>query len=412
MGNNSLTTLSGWFKESYASKVTNLIPDTVYYAREAKAVEKSAQTGGDYKHAVNLTSEQGITKAGAAAGTFSLNAPIAMASRQATLAGSNFVLRTGFDYETLTRLEGQNSFETETKPVIKNMLDSAYQYQEMDIMWGKSGVATLSAVVGAPTYTITTAEFAPGIFWGSEGRKITFFSAAGVLRGTATISTYDLEARTITLDAAIPGAAITDICFFTDGGAANEMNGLHQYMTAAGSFLGISGTSYKLWSPPTAYGVAGALSFNHIQKAIARGYKHGLGKKSKGCVVVINPDTWVSLANDEAALRQYDASFTPSKLENGAENIKFYSVAGPVEIMAHDMMKEGYGYIHPSVAKCLEKVGSRPNPTFDIPGQPEKEKYLRTLENSAGVESRCYWNMSIFSAMRSQFQLMSGIVNP
>lgn len=409
---NTLTTLSGWFKESYADKVTNLIPDTVYYAREAKPVAKSAQTGGDYKHPVTLTSEQGITKAGAGSGAFSLNSPIAMATRQATLAGSNFVLRTAFDYEVLTRLEGKNSFETETKPVIKNMLDSSYQYQEMDIMWGKSGVGTISNVAGAPTYVITTAEFAPAVWFGSEGRKITLYSALGVLRGSATITTYDLDARTFTTDAAIPGAVATDVCFFTEGGAANEMSGIHQIMTATGSFMGISGTNYKLWSPPTAYGVAGAISFNHIQNAIVRAYKHGLGKKSKGCVVVLNPDTWNTLANDEAALRQYDSSFTPSELKNGAENIKFYSVAGPVEIMAHDMMKEGYGFIHPSVSKCLEKVGSRPEPTFDIPGQPDKEKYLRTLENSAGVETRCYWNCGIFTPMRSQFQLMSGIVNP
>jgi hypothetical protein len=176
--------------------------------------------------------------------------------------------------------------------------------------------------------------------------------------------------------------------------------------------MGINGTNYKLWTPPTAYAVGGALSFNHIQKAITRAYKHGLGKKSKGCVVVLNPDTWTTLANDEAALRAYDASFTKSEFNNGAENIKFYSVAGPVEIMAHDMMKEGYAFIHPQVSKCLEKVGSRPNPTFDIPGQPEKEKFLRTLENSAGVETRNYWNCAIFTPLRSQFQLLSGIVNP
>jgi hypothetical protein len=409
---NTLTTLSGWFKESYADQVTNLIPDTVYYAREAKPVNKGAQTGGDYKHPVVLTSEQGITKAGPGSGAFALNSPIAMATRQATLAGSNFVLRTAFDYEVLTRLEGKNAFVNETKPVIKNMLDSAYQYQEMDIMWGKSGVGTIDNVAGAPTYVLTTAEFAPGIWFGSEGRLLSIFSAAGVLRGSSAIVSYDLDARTVTTAAAIPGVVATDVCYFTDGGATNEMNGIHQIMTAAGTFMGISGTTYQLWSPPTAYGVAGALSFNHIQNAIVRASKHGLGKKSKGCVVVLNPDGWNTLANDEAALRQYDASFTPSELKNGAENIKFYSVAGPVEIMSHDMMKEGYGFIHPQVSKCLEKVGSRPEPTFDIPGQPEKEKYLRTLENSAGVETRNYWNMAIFTAMRSQFQLMSGIVNP
>jgi hypothetical protein len=204
--------------------------------------------------------------------------------------------------------------------------------------------------------------------------------------------------------------AATDVIYFTLDGATEEMAGLYQFMTAAGTFLGISGTTWQLWSPCTAYGVAGAISFNHIQKAVTRAYSRGLGKKAKGCQVVLNPKAWEMLASDEAALRNYDASFSPSKFENGAENIKFYSVAGPVEIIAHDCQKEGYGFIHPPVKKCMSRVGSRPAPTFDIPGQPEKEKYLRTMENNAGVECRAYWNCALFSAMRSQFQLMSGIV--
>ena len=57
-----------------------------------------------------------------------------MGTRQATLAPSNFVLRAGFDYETLTRLEGKNAFVTETTEPVKNMIDSAFCYKEMDLM--------------------------------------------------------------------------------------------------------------------------------------------------------------------------------------------------------------------------------------------------------------------------------------
>ena len=411
---NSLTTLSGWFKTAYADEILNLIPDNVHYAREINSVSKSAKTGGDYAHPVTLTSEQGITKAAAGSGTFALNPPIAMATRQATLAPSNFILRSGFDYETLTRLEGKNAFVTETTEPVKNMIDSAFAYQEMDIMWGKSGVATILAVGGAPTYTITVADFAPGMWWGSEGRMVTIYSAAGVLRGSDWISSYVMTpgAPSFTTTAAIPGVVATDVVYFTNGGAASEMNGLHQYMTAAGIFLGINPATYQLWAAGAAYGVAGACSFNHIQTAITTANQRGLGVKDKGVEVVLNPRTWTTLANDESALRAYDASFKPSLYDNGAEDIKFYSVAGPVRIISHPFMKQGYAFVHPPAKKCMSKVGSRVEPTFDIPGQIKGQEYLATMPNNAGVETRLYWNAALFSGKRSQFQLMTGIVNP
>ena len=411
---NSLTTLSGWFKTSYADKILDLVPDNVHYAREIPAVSKGAKTGGDYAHPVTLTSEQGITKAAAGSGTFALNPPIAMATRQATLAPSNFILRSGFDYETLTRLEGKNAFESETKEPVKNMIKSAYAYKEMDLMWGKSGVATILAVGGAPTYTITVADFAPGMWWASEGRMVTIYSAAGVLRGSDWITSYVMTpgAPSFTTSAAIPGVVGTDVVYFSNGGAASEMNGLHQYMTAGGVFLGINPATFQLWAAAAATGAAGALSFNIIQNAITTAYQRGLGCDDKGVEVMLNPRGWMTLANDEAALRDYDASYKPSQYENGAEDIKFYSVAGPVRIISHPFMKQGYAFIHPPAKKCMAEVGSRVKPTFDIPGANKGQEYLQTMPNNAGVETRLYWNASLFSGKRSQFQLITGIVNP
>lgn len=411
---NSLTTLSGWFKTAYADQILNLIPDNVHYAREIEPVSKSAKTGGDYAHPVTLTSEQGVTKAAAGSGTFPLNPPIAMGTRQATLAPSNFILRSGFDYETLTRLEGKNAFVTETTEPVKNMIDSAFCYKEMDLMWGKSGVATILAVGGAPTYTITVADFAPGMWWASEGRMVTVYSAAGVLRGSDWVASYVMTpgAPSFTTTAAIPGVVGTDVVYFSNGGAASEMNGIHQYMTAAGAFLGINPANFQLWAAAAATAVAGACSFNIIQNAITTANQRGLGVKEKGVEVILNPRTWTTLANDESALREYDSSFKPSQYENGAEDIKFYSVAGPVRIISHPMMKQGYAFVHPPAKKCMLEVGSRVKPTFDIPGQTKGQEYLAQMPNNAGVETRLYWNAALFSGKRSQFQLMTGIVNP
>ena len=121
-----------------------------------------------------------------------------------------------------------NAFESETKPIVGNMMDSAYQYLEYDLMWGHSalGMGTVLAAGAAPLYTITIAEFAPGLWWGSEGRELHIYSPAGVYRGHSPIATYSIDVpRSVTTVAAIPGVANGDIMYFTAGGAADEMHG-------------------------------------------------------------------------------------------------------------------------------------------------------------------------------------------
>ena len=109
MSTNSMTTLTGWFKTSYADKIKDLTPDNVYYAKEIPDVPADQQPGGTYTQPVTLTSEQGITKAAASAGAFALNSPIAMGTSTATINGSQFLLRTGLDYETIFRSKNKNS---------------------------------------------------------------------------------------------------------------------------------------------------------------------------------------------------------------------------------------------------------------------------------------------------------------
>ena len=242
MSTNDMSSLQGWFKTAYADKVVDLTPDNVYYAKEIPDVPSDQQPGGTHSQPVTLSSEQGITKAAASAGAFALNSPIAMATANATIVGSQFLLRTGLDYETIFRSKNKNAFIRATKGTVDNMLKSAWFYQEADLMWGKQGIATVASV-STNTLTITTAEFAAGLWLGSENRKLRIESSAGVLRGEASVSSYDIGARTVTLDAAPAGVSATDVIYFAADGAsgANCMNGIYKLLVpAAGSFQGCS----------------------------------------------------------------------------------------------------------------------------------------------------------------------------
>jgi len=79
--------VQGIFKESYADRIKDLVPDNVYYCKKIPAVTKDKQPGANFNKSVTLTSEQGITMAASDAGAFALNAPIAMNNKQAQIKG-------------------------------------------------------------------------------------------------------------------------------------------------------------------------------------------------------------------------------------------------------------------------------------------------------------------------------------
>ena len=411
-----MTTLNAWFKTAYADKIQDLTPDNVYYAKEVPDLPAEMQPGGTYTQPVTLTSEAGVTKASSSAGAFSLNSPIAMSTGNATITGSQMLLRSAVDYETIFRSRNKNAFIKSTKGVVKNMLKTAYFFQEADLMWGQQGIATVASI-STNTITITTAEFASGLWLGSENRKIRIESSAGVLRGTASVSSYDIAARTVTVDSAPAGVSATDVIFFEADGAsgANCMQGIYKILTpASGSFMGINDSTYNLWAPVSAYSAGSApLTYNKIMLAIAGSVNKGLGDEIREIEVVVNPFTFQNLGNDLAALRTIDSSWKSEQAENGAEMITFFCQAGKVKIVPHKMMKEGYAFIHPNCKKFFEKTGSQNTPTFKIPGMgtANSEEFLRTMENNAGVELRIYWNSAVFSEMRSHGRIISGIVN-
>lgn len=411
---NSMTTLNGWFKTSYADKAKDLTPETVYYCKEIKPIEQETRPGGDYTKAVTLTSEQGITKAAASAGAFSLNSPIAMSTAQASLAGSQLLLRSALDYETIFRSKNKNSFIAATKGVVKNMLKSSYFYKEVDTMWGKSGIGTVSSI-SSNTITLTTASFASGLWLGSENRRLRIETSAGVLRGECSVSSYDVSARTVTVDSAPAGVSSTDVIYFAADGAsgANCMTGIYKMISdSTGTLFGINRATYSLWNSAGTCGAAGPLTFNKIMKAVNQGANKGLGDEIKDIDVVVNPGAWVDLGNDLAALRQLDSSYKSSEAENGAEAIKFFSQVGTVRVFPHKMMKEGYAFIHPKASKAFEYIGSAPTPTFELPGSTSKGgEYLRPMENNAGVETRLYWNNAAFTDQISGMLVITGIVN-
>lgn len=403
-GANSLATMNGNFKETYADKMLRLIPDGKKVLKEIPFLPKDRQPGNNYHQPVVLGMEHGVTFADDSEGAFALNPPVAGQIKDAAIRGYQLVLRSVMPYGMASRSmgPGERAFEEATKYLVGNMLDSVTKKLEIELLYGQMGYGVIGSVA-ASTLTIAAAEFAPGIWSGAEGMPIEVYSNLGVLRGPANVVSVDLTNRTVTIDvtAASIGAVATDIVYHK-GAFNKEFAGIHKILTNTGTLFGISAAQYNLWKGSAyAPAVTSVLSFAILQQAIAKGVEKGLDSE---VMVLVNPGHWDDLLTEQAALRMYDSSYKSSEAENGSASIKFHSQNGLVKIVPSIYIKEGYAYI--MATEDWVRVGST-DVTFKRPGQ--EGNFFRELEDHAGYELRCYTDQALFCSKPGRSVIISNL---
>jgi hypothetical protein len=348
--------------------------------------------------------EHGVTFAGPGDGAFALNAGVSGVTKDAEVRGYQMLLRSPIAYSAISRAaaKGPQAFESASKYLVANMVRSLSKKLEIEMFYGQVGYGTVASVSGA-TVTITTGEFAPGIWSGAENMPIEIRNAAGTTkRGEATVASVDLAARTITLDSAIAGVVSTDVIWHK-GAYGNEFAGVHKIVSnTTAEIFGISAASYNLWAGNSYSAGSATLSFGTIQKAIAKAIPKGLESDVK---VFINPSAWANLLTDQAALREYDTSYSTEVMKNGAKKLVFQGQNGLIEIVTSIYVKESYAYVL-SLDEFV-RVGST-DITFNLPGQ---DKFFRQLENNAGLELRAYTDQALFCFAPGRQVLITSIVN-
>jgi hypothetical protein len=204
-------------------------------------------------------------------------------------------------------------------------------------------VMELSLLLRRTAITVTTAEWAPGIWAGAEKMPIEVRDATGAtVRGQANVASVNMDTRVVTTDVAIPGVISTDVIWHL-GAYGNEFVGIHKILTqTTGTLFNINVATYNLFQGNQYSAASGALSFAKLNLAVSRGVEKGLeGKLS----AFVNPRAWANMCSDQAALRRYDGSWSKKKLENGTEALSFYAQNGEIEIIPSIYVKEGYAYM-------------------------------------------------------------------
>ncbi len=423
------TQLDGFFKRVYGDDLEALVPEFAIVAKKIP-FQKADKIGDSFRFPVKLTRSQGYTWNGAAGGVgnaFTLNTPISLVTREASVTGSEFVLRERLSYGVVSRSGGkEESFGPALDEVVLDMTESAAFQREMALLYGGSstgiGAFVNAGYAGAsPTTAVITLNadsWAGGLWAQMEGAEVDIYEdTAGVgvatalvnTNGPVTISAVDPDTRTVSITALaadillIAGAVAAAECFFyprgayglvgpgADPTAGNWFNGLDAIISNQGTLFNINAGTYSLWRGnvyDNAAGGAGPLTANNLQAAMSRATVRGL---MEDVTVLVSTYTWTDLMNTLGSNRRFNDNFGNKEMPSGSNSIKFYGLNGAMEIVPHPMVKAGDAFVVP-MNRCL-RIGST-DITFRLP-DAGPDRFVRQLTDQAGFEIRNYFDQGL-----------------
>jgi len=416
----TFTVLAGNFKEVYGD-LHNLIPDTAKLMKMIPFKPK-AKIGNEYVEAVKLTHEHGVTYSQSdnnAGALVTLTTPVPLTLLDAKVTSSAMLLRAQIGYDAFARAEGGDkvAFKDASELVVEDLLESITKRLEISLLYGSAptgvgAITTLAGVVAVGvnfTITLTAAQWATGIWVGSENAHIDVYHGAVKMDPTAdmVITSIDVDARTITgtMSAADSAAltaysaANTDLYIVFSGSYGNEMIGLDAAILSASSLWNIANT-YALWKANVYSAASANLTMGKLQSAIQKAVQKGLDGDVN---VVVNPATWATLNTDLAALRRFVEDSTEGEL--GVESIKYLYSGGKMDIVSYNLCKEGECFILPK--KGVNRIGAA-DIGFKLPGG---DNGFLHVPDRMGYEFRLFSSQAFFTPFVAKLVKITDIVN-
>ncbi len=426
------TTLNGLYKEVYADKIKDLVPESDVLLKMDNFVSKEQREGNKYHQPVVLALPTGATWG---VGVVTLVNAIASQLGDAQVQGSAITHRDLLAYDAAAKAAkgGKQSFAEATSLIVKNLVKATSKFLELDLLYGGgsspaagNSIAqqTTSANTNVTTQVITIsyATWAPAVFSGMENSQIVFYTSAGALVSSGVDSVFTITATnvvpasstvggTITVTGTTTGitalnlqaAATLDIYWNTAYG--NSMLGLRSILsTTSGTLFNISMTNYSLWQSNVFAVGSTQLTFGKLQAALALGVNRGLESDS---MTLVSPPTFANLVDEQAGARLYDSSYDGEKGKNGFKKLQFFGPNGINTIQVHIFCHQGEAYIFPEDE--LIRMGPVENVTNTLPGMPGD--FFVQSQTYAAYELRCYANQAIFLEAPAHGIILTGITN-
>ena len=415
-----LSTLDGLFKEVYADKIENLVPESSHLTKKVP-FEKATQQGRKFVQPVIVSQVGGFT-VGDNSQAYTLNESAGMVTADAEITTPSLVLRQSIPYGQLAQsTSDKGAFINATRLTVEVMMEAMTKRNEINYLYGQVGIGesdTSTYSSGADIdVTITDDSWSAGIWSGGEGStSVQFYDHTGSLVANSTNSLFvvksiDIDNKVITftagsadstlasnLDTAISNAKLaSSTCkVFFYGTKSVEAKGLQSICQTSGTLFNIDNSTYSLFKgnditiPYVNASDSGILTVAKLLKAFNSAIGRGLEEET---TIYVNPETWLGLVATLEDIRRVDASYKASKSEQGVEAVEIYTSAGVSKIVPHLFVKKADVFILPE--KRLLRTGAS-DITFTLDGM--EGKFFRQLENRAGFELRCFSSQAIFTA--------------
>jgi hypothetical protein len=402
--------LVGDFKNLYKKAgLVNAIPSWMIVQDRFSFEEAEAGLGQYYIFGVILQKEQGATYApssGPSSGVQTLNPAVAGYIGQAQVEGFAIYLRSRLSYDAAAKASkaGEKAFAQAYGAVLKNMKESHQFRLELSLLYGRDGLATVSAN-SSGVLSITAATWATGIWAsGMKGAVLEAFTTVAATstqhNGDLTVTSIDVTNKAVTVSGTSAAVVAGDILYFKGAKTTtgyNECAGLYRILTNATSLFNIDASQFELWKSQQ-YPVGGNLSLTAIMNGSAIGMSFGLDK----AVCLCAPEKFAQLATDEAALRRY-VSDTPNA-KRGVKGITFLMGSVEIEILPHPLVKQGHAMMLPEGA--IHRVGAT-DVTMAMPGSGQDMQVHVT--DSTALELRSMSDQGIYIETPAQAVLLTGI---
>lgn len=377
MSGNTPTSLASRLKERYNGDISSLVPGPNQLCklewRDDLLIGKQAVFD------VQLGDELGFSSG---QGSITLNGAIAQATAKASVDAYSLILQYQASYDLITRAGNGDkaSFASFNSQRFIPATESFQRRQEFYHMYGREGLGKVTGN-SSGTLTISVDTWCPTLWLGLKGAVLNAYDAktgGAQHNGDVTVTAVNVANRTVTVTGTNAAIVNGDYLYFKGTYDAAHY-GLMNIARNTGTMFGISATTYPLWAG-NAYDVGtSALTLGKI-------FEMSAGPANKGCFEKLRCNvpvkTFQALNADEAAMREYGATYSEEKAKNGFKAISFFGASGEVEIIPYMFMKEGECLMYPerwtyligSSKMTMEMDGEKM--WFDVPTTSDKEMRL------------------------------------
>jgi hypothetical protein len=398
------SSLDGSFKQRHLPKLEKLVGEDKHLIRDIP-FEEGIKAGALFRQPVYLTMPHGITFASSDSAP-TLNAPIAAQTKELSFDAYQMIMRERISYDAADRMAGSEAAYVSATGDLPTWLRMAHShYVEMMLWYGQhaNGIATVGSISGNEL-TITTAEWAPQNWVGSENMRLDVYTGSTYVK-TVSVASYDLDTMKVTIDNAI-GVTAGD-ALHPAGSYGNTLRGVHDIVTETSSQFGQSPSTYNLLKGVSQTCSSGTLKFKTLLYGLAKARAKGLSKKAK---LYVSEFTFPDLVDEVEAARTDPSRVGGSgtTIERGADNMKVFSPNGSFEIQVSSYVKKGvaFGLIQDG---SWSRYGTS-DITFKVPGSKGDEFYMH-LQDVAGYELRSWSNFANYTPRAGANVVFTNIVN-